>query len=93
MPCPKTFEKHDLSINRHLLNTKGGGGDWNHSVHLCIHLSVHSSVNVSNFVPTISPEPLNQKTKFGLLVYYYEAESHEQKLVHYPQCQGHSKGL
>ena len=28
-----------------------------------------------------------------MVVYYQEAECHEQKLIHYPQCQGHSEGL
>ena len=28
-----------------------------------------------------------------MVVYYYEAMCHAEKLVHYLQCQGHSEGL
>ena len=28
-----------------------------------------------------------------MVVYYYEAECHAQKWVHYLQCQGHNEGL
>ena len=28
-----------------------------------------------------------------MVVYYHEAECHEQKLVHYLYCEGHSEGL
>ena len=57
-------------------------------------LSICSLVDVSDFVWMISSEPLNHfKPKLGMVVYYYEVECHVQKLVHYLQCQGHSKGL
>ena len=29
----------------------------------------------------------------GMVVYYQEVMCHEEKLVHYLQCQGHSEGL
>ena len=32
-------------------------------------------------------------SKLGMVVYYHEAECHAQKLVHYLQCLGHSKGF
>ena len=32
-------------------------------------------------------------TKLGMVVYYYEAICHAEKLVSYLQCEGHSKGL
>ena len=32
-------------------------------------------------------------TKLGMGVYYHESMCHAEKLVHYLQCQGHSKGL
>ena len=32
-------------------------------------------------------------TKLGMMVYYHEAMCHVEKIVHYLQCQGHSKGL
>ena len=32
-------------------------------------------------------------TKLGMVVYYNESMCHAEKLVHYPQCQGHSEGL
>ena len=53
---------------------------------------------MSDFVQTISPEPLkhlkkNFFTKLGMVVYYHEMECHAEKLVHYLQRQGHSEGL
>ena len=32
-------------------------------------------------------------TKLGMVVYYHESMCHAEKLVHYLQCQGHSKDL
>ena len=32
-------------------------------------------------------------TKLGVVVYYHEVVCHAEKLVHYLQCQGHSKAL
>ena len=57
-------------------------------------LSLRLSVHVSDFVRTISPASFNHFfAKFGMVVYHHEAESHEQKLVNYLHCQGHSKGF
>ena len=64
---------------------------WNHFV--C--LSGCSSVRVSDRVRSISSEPLNHffKTKLGMVVYFHRATCHVEKMVHYLQCQGHSKSL
>ena len=32
-------------------------------------------------------------TKFGMVMQHHEPECHAEKLVHCPQCQGHSEGL
>ena len=49
---------------------------------------------MSVHVRSIFPEPLNHFfTKLCMVVYYYEAMCHVEKLVHYLQCQDHSKGL
>ena len=32
-------------------------------------------------------------TRLGMVVYHHEVECHEQKLVHYLHCEGHSEGL
>ena len=58
---------------------------WNHFVRMSFCLCVCS----------ISSELLNHFffTKLGMIVYYYEAMCHAEKLVHYLQYQGHSKGL
>ena len=58
-------------------------------------MSTCHPVRVFDFVRTISPEPLNHIffTKLCMVVYYHEAMCHAEKLVHYFQCQGHSKGL
>ena len=45
-----------------------------------------------NAVKTILQED-NEKTTTILVYYYHEAACHAEKLVHYLQCQGHSKGL
>ena len=36
---------------------------------------------------------LNCSTKCGMVVYYHKSVFHAEKLVHYHQCHGHSKGL
>ena len=60
-------------------------------------LSVCSFVPRSDLVLTIFPEPLNHYyyffTKLGMVVYYHEVMCHAEKVVHYLQCQGQSKGL
>ena len=51
-------------------------------------------IHVSDRVRSVSPELLNLYfTKFCMVVYYHEAMCHAEKMVHYFQCQGHSKGL
>ena len=44
---------------------------------------------------SVSPEPLNHffLTELGIVVYHHESVCLVEKLVHYLQCQGHSKGL
>ena len=56
-------------------------------------MCVCPSVHVSDFVRTLSSEPLNRLTKFGIVVYYHENECHAEMLVYYLQCQGHNEGL
>ena len=78
------------------LNTPlcGKGGGILESLCQSVHLSICCPVGVSDFVWMISPEPLNHFNQHGLVVYYHEKECHaEKKLVHYFQCEGHSKGL
>ena len=74
-------------------NTKGVGVYLNHSVHL----SVCHPICVSDRVCVISPKLLKHFyfcfTKLCMVVNYHEVECHEEKLVHCPQCQGHSEGL
>ena len=52
---------------------------------------------MSDRVRLVSLELLNHFffffTKLGMMVYYHEAMCLAEKLVHYRQCQGHSKGL
>ena len=45
------------------------------------------------FEMSVWPNVSVQYTKLGMVVYYHEAMCHTEKLVHYLQCQGHSKGL
>ena len=57
-------------------------------------LSVCSSVHASYHVRSVSPELLNHfLLNFCMMEYYHEAMCRVEKLVHYLQCQGHSKGL
>ena len=57
-------------------------------------LSVCSSVHASYHVRSVSPELLNHfLLNFCMMEYYHEAMCRVEKLVHYLQCQGHSKSL
>ena len=60
---------------------------WSHSI--C------PSVCVSDLVCMIQISLTAQPflTKLGMVVYYHGVECHAEKLVHYLQFQGHSKGL
>ena len=49
------------------------------------------SVNVCLDDISCTAQPL--LTKLGIVVYYHEAECYAERVVHCPQCQGHSKGL
>ena len=69
------------------INRGGGVGSMLESLlsvrlSVCLSLSGRYLLHRSTFL-----------TKLGMVVYYHEAECHAQKLVHYLQCQGHSKGL
>ena len=70
------------------------GVHWNHFVRLSIWPFVVLSV-----CPIVSVQYLlNCSTilfysRFGMVVYYYEAMCHAEKLVHSLQCQGHSEGF
>ena len=66
---------------------------WLHSI-IVVFLKSDGWVHYLLFLLTIGWTLFRQdETKLHTVVYYHEAECHAEKLVHFLQCQGHSKGL